>query len=297
MQAAPMRTLSQGEDSGPDLTAPAKHRRSLLSVRNLARVAGAGMAIAALSLVVQEGRPRATLPAVGAEAGMVPASAQVVRAARPLAETAPRFRLDDPEAIEPPRAEAARRNPASGRREDVVIQGGFDTIEASYLRLTLTELSDPEPGPSLFVTLARRAADGQALAVIRTGERSTIETKFGPMETLEVTLGGDGKRTCTGFGSLHPGAIRLDGWLCAPLGQAPEPRAITCLLDKVALNGQASPEMEAAFAAFEARRDPGCASPTARAATREIGSETGSLANRGTRKNEAKLRRSREARP
>ncbi|MCJ2047242.1 hypothetical protein MKK58_22280 [Methylobacterium sp. J-078] len=294
-----MRTPSEGEDSGSDLTVPAKRRRSLLSVRNLARVAGAGMAIAALSLVVQEGRPRATLPAVGAEGGpgMVPASAQVVRAARPLAETAPRFHLDDPEAIEPPRAEAARRNPASGRREDVVIQGGFDTIEAAYLRLTLTELSDPEPAPSLFITLARRAADGQALAVIRTGERSTIETKFGPMETLEVTLGGDGKRTCTGFVSLNPGTIRLDGWLCAPLGQAPEPRAITCLLDKVALNGQASPEMAAAFAAFEARRDPGCAPQAARAATREIGSETGSLASRATRKNEAKLRRSREARP
>lgn len=301
MPAAPTRTLSEGEDSGPDLTVPAKRRRALLTVRNLARVAGAGTAIAALSFVVQEGRPRATLPAVSAEAGAgagtVPASAQVVRAARPLAETAPRFRLDDPEAVEPPRAEAARLNPASGRREDILIQGGFDTIEASYLRLTLTELSEPEPGPSLFVTLARRAADGQALAVIRTGERSTIETKFGTMETLEVTLGGNGKRTCTGFGSLHPSAIRLDGWLCAPLGQAPEPRAITCLLDKVALNGRASAEVEAAFAAFEVRRDPGCAPQAARAATREIGSETGSLANRATRKNEAKLRRSREARP
>ncbi|KQP43001.1 hypothetical protein ASF49_02125 [Methylobacterium sp. Leaf104] len=244
-------------------------------------------------------RPHPVAPSPEAQggSGFVPASAQAVRPAMPITLTAPRFRLDDPEAIERPRAEAARRNPMSGRREDVLVQGGFDTIEAPYLRLILSEAAESDPGLGLFVTLARRAADGQALAVIRTGERGTLETKFGPMETLEVTLGGEGKRTCTGFASLGAGALRLDGWLCAPLGQAPEPRAIACLLDKVALNGQAWPEMEAAFAMVEARRDPRCAPQGTRAPMREIGTETGSISDRGTRKNEAKLRRSREARP
>jgi hypothetical protein len=218
--------------------------------------------------------------------GFVSISAQAVRPATPLALSAPRFRLDDPEAIEAPRAEAARLNPASGRREDLLVQGGFDTIEAPYLRLTVTDVSGVEPGPGLFVTLARRAADGQALAVIRTGERGVIETKFGPMETLEVTLVREGKRVCTGFASLNPGALRLDGWLCAPLGQAPEPRSVTCLLDKVALNGQASSDMVAAFAGFEARRNSGCGphAPLANGSPREIGIETGSIPSQPKRK-------------
>jgi hypothetical protein len=198
-----------------------------------------------------------------------------------------------------------RKRGVDGRREDLLVQGGFDTIEAPYLRLILTEASATESGPGLFVTLARRAADGQGLAVIRTGERGAIETKFGPVETLDLTLGGEGKRSCTGFVSLNPGALRLDGWLCAPLGQAPEPRAITCLLDRVSLQGQASPEVEAAFVDFDARRDPGCGprSPVVPGSPQEIGSETGSIPgratrkSRATRKNEAKLRRSHEARP
>jgi hypothetical protein len=292
-----MRTVCEQDDIGAG-SEDAHRGRSTRPLARLLQVLVAGTVVAGLSLAARSGASAPTVPpaevSIGAAYG--PASAQAVRPALPLAQTAPRFRLDDPEAIEAPRAESARRNPTSGHREDILVQGGFDTIEAPYLRLILTEASESEASPGLFITLARRAADGQALAVIRTGERGTIETKFGPMETLEVTLGGEGKRTCTGFASLTRGTLRLDGWLCAPLGQAPEPRAVTCLLDKVALNGQAWPEMSAAFAAIESRRDPGCG-PRAAVPTRDFGGETGSLPDRGTRKNEAKLRRSREARP
>ncbi|MGU3362174.1 hypothetical protein ACLBWX_17755 [Methylobacterium sp. M6A4_1b] len=294
-----MRTVFEQNGVGQVVMATAERRRPFQWVRRAAQVVAASAVIAVLSFVGLQERshPVAAPPEAQSGSGFVPAAAQAIRPAMPLALSAPRFRLDDPEAIEPPRAEAARRNPMSGRREDVLVQGGFDTIEAPYLRLVLSESSESDPGLGLFVTLARRAADGQALAVIRTGERGTLETKFGPMETLEVTLGGEGKRICTGFASLGAVALRLDGWLCAPLGQAPESRAIACLLDKVALNGQASPEIEAAFARFEARRDPRCTPQGARVPAREVGTETGSIPDRGTRKNEAKLRRSREARP
>lgn len=283
-----MRTVFERDGLGTDATATERMRLPCPSVRHLMQVLAAGAVVAVLSLAARGGGPDPAAPAMEAPPGpgFVPVSAQAVRPAMPLALSAPRFRLNDPEAIEAPRAEAARLNPSSGRREDLLVQGGFDTIEAPYLRLTLTEASETEPGPSLFITLARRAADGQALAVIRTGERGAIETKFGPMETLQFTLGGEGKRACTGFASLNPDALRLDGWLCAPLGQAPEPRAITCLLDKVVLNGQASPEREAAFASFEARRDPGCGPPAlvATVSPRDFGSETGSIPSRATRK-------------
>jgi len=281
-----MRTVFERDGFGTDATE--RKRLSRLSARHLIRVVAAGAVVAVLSWAARSGGSDAAVPVMETPSGpgFVSISAQAVRPATPLALSAPRFRLDDPEAIEAPRAEAARLNPASGRREDLLVQGGFHTIEAPYLRLTVTEMSGAEPGPGLFVTLARRAADGQALAVIRTGERGVIETKFGPMETLELTLGGEGKRACTGFASLNPGALRLDGWLCAPLGQAPEPRAITCLLDKVALNGQASSDMAVAFAGFEARRNSGCGphAPLANGSQREIGTETGSILSQANRK-------------
>ncbi|MCP6379938.1 hypothetical protein NL466_30010, partial [Klebsiella pneumoniae] len=81
------------------------------------------------------------------------------------AETAPRYRLDDPDALDQAKIEPARINPATGQREDRLSQGKFDAADAPYLSLTVTEGSTPPV--SLFVTIARRAADGQGLAVVR----------------------------------------------------------------------------------------------------------------------------------
>ena len=280
-----MRTVFERDGFGTDATE--RKRLPRPSARHLSPMVAVGAVVVVLSWAARSGGSDAVAPVIEMPSGpgFVPISAQPVRPATPLALSAPRFRLDDPEAIEAPRAEAARLDPASGRREDLLVQGGFDTIEAPYLHLTFTEASGTEPGSGLFVTLARRAADGQALAVIRTGERGVIETKFGPVETLELTLGGAGKRACTGFASLSPGALRLDGWLCAPLGQAPEPWAIICLLDRVTLSGHPSSEMEAVFVGFEARRNPDCGphAPLASASLREIGTETGSIPSQAKR--------------
>lgn len=267
-------------------------------LRRLAQVTVAGCAIALLSLFAREKReiaPAVPPPSAQATGSGIAPSLRAARPALPLALTAPRFHLDDPAALEPVRAEPARLNPLSGQREDVLVQGDFGRIEMPYLRLTLTETLGSEAGQSLFVTLARRAAEAQGLAVLRTGARGSIETKFGAIETLEITLGGEGKRACAGFTSRKPGLLRLDGWLCAPLGQAPEPRAVVCALDKVTLNGQAWPEGEGAFAALAPLRDPACG-PRA-VAERDVGGETGSIPSRRARKNEAKLRPSGQARP
>ncbi|KQP03997.1 hypothetical protein ASF26_12545 [Methylobacterium sp. Leaf93] len=229
-----------------------------------------------------------------------PSIASNVRQALPMAASAPRYRLDDPDALDEAKIEPARINPVTGQREDSFSQGRFDASEAPYLRLTIGE--GPNPPASLFVTIARRAAEGQGLAVVRTGERGLIVTKFGSFETLEATLSGPVTRVCTGFSNagqngLVPLAPRIDGWLCAPLSQPPEPRAIVCALDKIVLNGQASPDLEAAYRVFEARRVDGCAPPVAAAPNREAAGETGSISKRRIRHNEAKLRRTEQARP
>ncbi|NEU12422.1 thioesterase family protein [Methylobacterium sp. BTF04] len=231
-----------------------------------------------------------------AAAAFVPSASLAARPVVPVASTGPRFRLDDPEGGDSVRSEPARLNPATGRREDGLARGDFAAIEAPYLRITVTDGAASEPPPGLFVTLVRRGADGPGLSVIKTGERGRLDTKFGPVETLEATLSGNGRRICTGFATLGAAAIRVDGWLCAPLGQPPEPRAIACALDALILNGPPAAGFETAFRTVETRRDPGCAT-AAGAMPREIGGQTGSIDKRRARKIKAELRRTAQARP
>ncbi|GEP12083.1 hypothetical protein [Methylobacterium gnaphalii] len=232
-------------------------------------------------------------------------SAPSARAAMPASTAGPLLAMDlaDP----PARAEPPRWNSATGLREDALTQGSFDAIEAPFLRLTLTEATQgPEPATSLFVTLARRAAEIQGLAVVRTGMRGTIETKFGAFETVETTLSGQGTRLCTGFSSIRTKAMRIDGWLCGVLGQPPEPQAVACAIDAVRLAISATPAIEIAFGEAELRRVAGCSAPASVIAGDRASDQTGSITERKTatgtrntrrsRKNEAELRRNAEAR-
>lgn len=229
-------------------------------------------------------------------AGFVPSASVAARPAVPIVVSGPRFRLDDVDPVNPARSEPPRLNPSTGQREDTLVQGEFGLIEGPYLRLTIAEGSGSSPSRSLFVTLARRGADGLGLAVLKTGERGRLKTKFGSLDTLDVTLGGPITRTCTGFMTSDASPVRLDGWLCAPLGQPPEPRAVACALDKLVLNGQASGAFETLVRAAETRRDRGCGS-AAMAPSRDITGQTGSIDKPRQRKNKAELRRSAQAQP
>ena len=238
------------------------------------------------------GAADASIPAYG------PSAVSTVRKVLPIAASAPRYRLGDPDALDQVKIEPARINSATGLREDSLSQGRFEASEAPYLRMTIGE--GPNSPASLFVTIARRAAEGQGLGVVRTGERGLIVTKFGLFETLEATLSGPVTRICTGFSNagqngLAPLTPRIDGWLCAPLSQPPEQRAIVCALDKLVLNGQASTGMDAAYRMFDAKRADGCASAVVDALKREPAGETGSISKRPPRNNRAKVRQDTQA--
>jgi len=140
-------------------------------------------------------------------------------------------------------------------------------VESAHALVALSE-SQEEGSRSLFVTLARRAADGPGLAVTRTGERGLVQTKFGAVETLEATLVGGIGRVCTGFAAADPRPVRIEGWLCAPLGRPPEPQALACLLDRLTLAGPASADTAALFRVAESRRDPRCRAVTSDVRTR-----------------------------
>lgn len=231
-----------------DEPAVTKAPRSAMTATVLAlRLAAASAVIAALTLYTRPRlRPEPTEPPW--------AAAPFVPAAPEPAAPASAARLD---LAEPISATAdgltARLDPQSGRREDTLTRGTFDGLEASAVRVTLSRGISTGPSPSLFVLIARRAADGPAigqpaLAVMRSGPHGVLDTKFGTVETLEVTLGGTVQRTCTGF-VTRQAVARIDGWVCAPMARPPEARSLGCLLDALTLVDLGDPETMAAFSA------------------------------------------------
>jgi hypothetical protein len=176
----------------------------------------------------------------------------------PAPPPVPAARLGLAEAGLDPVRVSARIDPRTGQREDTLNRGDLAAEEAPALRITLTRGASAGPAPTLFVLMARRAAggpalDGPALSVMRTGARGQVATKFGPVETLEVTFGGAARRTCTGFVTRNAGTFRLDGWACAPLGHPPGPESLACTLDALSLVDLSDPETTAAFAVASER--------------------------------------------
>ncbi len=228
----------------PDNRETGPRPRPLRSIRLIGKLTACAALIAALTLVARDRSDTAESPRIWSEP---PRAAEGAR--RAVAATEPLLTLREEASEFPPQSEPTRWNAASGQREDGVSQGSFDTIEAPYLLVTATDSGGrAEPAPSLFVTLVRRAADGRGLSVTRTGERGVVATRLGSFETVEATLAGAGKRTCTGFRSLDLRAVTIDGWLCGILGQAPEPRAVACAVDRIALAGRVTATLGADIA-------------------------------------------------
>ncbi|PXW67035.1 hypothetical protein [Methylobacterium sp. B4] len=260
------------------LSRPRPFRRARLA----GKLAACAALIAGLSLVA---RDRAAAPEPP-QAWREPPRAQE-GARRAVAATEPLLTLRAEAAELAPRAEPTRWNAGLGQREDSVSQGAFDTIEAPYLLVTATDAgARTEAAPSLFVTLVRRAADGRGLSVTRTGERGVVATRLGSFETVEATLAGEGRRSCTGFRSLDLKAVSVDGWLCGILGQAPEPKAVACAIDRIALAGQVAANLGADMATGASACQPEAVAGTG------PGDRTGSIAVAGAPPhNAAKSRR------
>lgn len=201
------------------------------------RLAAAAAVIAGLALIVHAPGPRA--PGAPLQAS---AEAPALVGLAPL-------RLDEP-GIDPVRVEPGRIDPRSGLREDALGRGSFTAIEAPVLRLAVTRGSGAGRMPSLFVLVARRAARADRgempLSVLRAGGASAVATRFGTAEIAPMTLAGPLTRTCTGF-VVAQADLRIDGFLCAPLGGAAEPRAVACTLDALGLDDPADPTATAAF--------------------------------------------------
>ncbi|WP_298966747.1 hypothetical protein [uncultured Methylobacterium sp.] len=277
-------------DLGPAEPLPPRElprRRSSSRVRPVARTLGAAAMIALLSLLAREQRGAG---GQGATAGADPALAERV-AATPawLPAAADRYRL----AEAPADRTASRSRGDGGGREDRLAAGEFPSIETPYLDLSVSEGGD-ETATTLYVSLVRRAAETEGLAVTRSGERGQVATRFGMAETLDATLADAGtRRACTAF--RLGGSFRVEGWLCAPLSLLPEAQAVACAIDRLqAAPGAALPA--AAAAALAQPRLPACAPPEPATTASTAPGRTAS-GKRRARHNAAGLRQSAQASP
>jgi hypothetical protein len=153
----------------------------------------------------------------------------------PIAGPLPVYGVDAPGVRSLPFAFTARRD-AAGAREDNLSFGSFDQEGEAHLRIILERAPNLErPEGGLFLDLARRAS-GSGLAVMRSTPPEGLVTKFGPVESTEITLSDAIGRTCIGFRFAHQEVgFRVAGWLCPAKGQAIDRRELVCTLDRLSL--------------------------------------------------------------
>ncbi|OAS25264.1 hypothetical protein [Methylobacterium platani] len=258
----------------PRAVPPSSWRR-----RVAGRTIGAAAVIALLSVLASERRQAD--PPIAREAAFVPRYAAPAVAPPAWREAAPdRYRLGEATG-------SARIQP--DLREDTLTAGAFAVQEAPFLRLVAAETAEPDGEGSLFVTLARRAAEAGGLSVARTSERGQVATRFGALDTVDAVLAdADGRRSCTAF--RLRAALQVEGWLCAPLGQLPEPQAVACAVERLGALPGAS--LSPPIAEMLARPRSAACPPEEPATTAALPAP-----RRAVRKNAARVRHSRPASP
>lgn len=221
-------------------------------------VLGSGIVAAVLAYLAQpQAPPRAETPATPVrqtDARSPPPAWTPI--ARPLAI----YGIDAPALKSLPVALSARRNTA-GAREDTLAFGWFDQDNETHLRIVLQRSTQPEPlDASLFLDLARRASGAAGLAVTRSTPPEGLATKFGPMETSEVTLSDAAERACLAFRFAHQEiGFRLVGWHCPAKGQAIDRKVLACTVDRLSLAEAGNDEpLKTVFAQADRQRIAEC---------------------------------------
>jgi len=156
------------------------------------------------------------------------------------------------------------RHASGGGRDDALIIG--DPGQAGpLLRLSLYRPgSEPQPGGSFFVDVARRAGE-TGMWVERFAPLPALETRLGPVDIAVARLGGQaGARSCVTFKQMRAQPdLRLSGWVCLDGDAPPAPEAAACIIDAVRWQReQDEPQIAALFAASAATTS-ACAPPAA----------------------------------
>lgn len=186
-----------------------------------------------------------------------------VTIARPIAL----FGLEAPE-LDKRSAYEARRSRDGQRREDGLTFGEFgDGRPFLSLRLHVNrDAGDGERGglSQPFVIMLVRESAARGLSVGRSGVTTTVETKFGTVETADASLSdGTASRACIAFRHLDASAhLSFSGWWCGSEARPADRAQLICLIDRIdLLSAGDDPELRASFARTELNRRQGCSVP------------------------------------
>ncbi|KRE14656.1 hypothetical protein ASE66_14995 [Bosea sp. Root483D1] len=178
------------------------------------------------------------------------------------------FGVESPE-LDKRSAYEARRSEDGQRREDVLTFGAFDDGK-SFLSLKFQVNRDAQAQKALagvsqpFVIGLVRESAARGLSVGRSGAATTIETKFGTVETADIGLSdGAAGRACIAFRHLDAAAhLSFSGWWCGSEAKPADRAQLICLIDRIdLLSAGDDPELRANFARTELNRRQGCSVP------------------------------------
>jgi hypothetical protein len=252
-----------------------------LAWRGLAAITGIGLATALVTALsaANEERSIATLTLATApesrpirDVALEPrlqrlAGEDWVRIARPIAM----FGLESPELDRQTPAYESRRTQDGARREDTLVYGVFAEPRA-HLLLRLSLDRNPDRLSQPFVIATVREAAGRGMSIQRSGAAAPLDSRFGRIETADVTLSdGETSRACIAFrreaGDLPFG---LSGWWCGGPSRPADRQQLSCLLDRLDLLSAADDRaLRTAFARTELARQPGCVPPRLSASGRK----------------------------
>lgn len=184
----------------------------------------------------------------------------------------PMFGLESPELENLPARLEAFQSSDGRQRQDRLDLGSFESPGA-HLHLRLQPDHDgagvtPQP----FIVAMVREAAARGLAIQRSSLATGLATRFGPVETADVTLAGDAEsRSCIAFrrqGDAVP--LALSGWWCGTLARPADRQQLSCLIDRIDLRSAGDDlVLRAAFARTELKRNPSCAPTRLSAAGRK----------------------------
>lgn len=155
----------------------------------------------------------------------------------------------------------ARRDDNGSARQDTMTFGAVQPGQP-YLRMMFDRPGDElRHETTLFLDVTRLAA-GAGLAVERSGLPSSLPTRFGPFETVDVVLGvADRSMACRAFRRAAD-VLSVTGLACAGDDKAAATLPLACIIDKLDLLAAGDdPALRNLFVAAERQRGLGCVDP------------------------------------
>jgi hypothetical protein len=252
-----------------------------LAWRGLAAMTGIGLAAALVTAVTEAGDDPSLASLTIATAQEARAIRDVrqeprpgpldadnwVRIVRPVAM----FALDSPELDRQSPAHEAHRSQAGPRRQDSLSFGAFAEAQPHLDLRFLTGQGLDQPPQPFVIGLVREAAS-RGMSVQRSSPPTAIETRFGAVETSDVTLSdGQASRPCIAFRkSADEMPLELSGWWCGAATRPADRQQLVCLIDRIDLvNAADDRALRQAFARTELKRKSGCAQPRLSASGRK----------------------------